>query len=292
MQLYVADYIADTTHLTLEEHGAYLLILMAMWRAGGRIASDDVTMRQICRVSQKRWVAIKARVIAMLDAGDGFFTQKRLVEEYEKAAHKSAARKTSGSVGGKVSALKRKKTPQANAAPKSKHLPDVRDQNQKKEVKEKKGAVAPMFPDIQFPPWWPTKEWADFVQHRRQIGRPLTQVAVEKAIARLTSLRAAGQDPKAVLDQASLAGWRGLFPVNENRGPGSAPKPAQEPTVQQWVYRLVGWFDGHPDTGVLLAEPKGTWDRAWGPTPTDEAGCKAPPEAWAEFRRLHPGKAA
>ena len=32
MQFYVADYLADTTHLTAEEHGAYMLLLFSYWQ--------------------------------------------------------------------------------------------------------------------------------------------------------------------------------------------------------------------------------------------------------------------
>jgi len=42
IQLYVADYLADTIHLETDEHGAYLLIIMNYWQTGQQIPENRI----------------------------------------------------------------------------------------------------------------------------------------------------------------------------------------------------------------------------------------------------------
>ena len=117
MQLYVADYLGDTQHLTTEQHGAYLLILMAMWRAGGALSDDATRLARIARVSPARWKRVGSDVLAFFDHEAGKLTQKRLRREIEKASDISRKRSSAGARGGTAKALKTRHMPMTNAKP-------------------------------------------------------------------------------------------------------------------------------------------------------------------------------
>lgn len=52
--LYVADFVADTLHLTAEQTGAYVLLLMHYWQHRG-LPSDDRILSRISRVHPPHW---------------------------------------------------------------------------------------------------------------------------------------------------------------------------------------------------------------------------------------------
>ena len=85
MPLYVADYLADTAHLSAAEHGAYLLLIMHYWTKG-KLPDDEEAIRRITRLTTRQWS--QSRDVLRSLFGDGW-CHKRIDEELGKAIEKS-----------------------------------------------------------------------------------------------------------------------------------------------------------------------------------------------------------
>lgn len=102
MPFFVDAYLADTTHLSTEEHGAYLLLLMAMWRRGGGIPDDDKDNARMVGLTPRQWSAMKPRVVCFFArTPDGGWTQKRLQKEWEYLVHRRSVAQANGRLGGR-----------------------------------------------------------------------------------------------------------------------------------------------------------------------------------------------
>ena len=106
LPLSTSAYLADTQHLSLPQHGAYMLILMTMWRAGGWIDDDERKLATICKTTVKKWRQIAGDVRALLIIRDGKLSQKRLLSEVEIVLNMVARNRENGSAGGRAKALK------------------------------------------------------------------------------------------------------------------------------------------------------------------------------------------
>jgi uncharacterized protein YdaU (DUF1376 family) len=115
LPLSTSAYIADTQHLTTAHHGAYFLILMAMWRAGGWLNDDERLLANITKTTIDKWRKLSIIIRPLLVAQDGKLTQKRLYAEAMKQLRKIEKARECGSRGGKAKALKLQESPLANA---------------------------------------------------------------------------------------------------------------------------------------------------------------------------------
>ena len=87
LPLYTDAFVADTLHLTPEEVGAYLLLLMAAWRTPDcTLPDNDQILARIARVSPQKWRLIKGQLRAFWESQPGGkLSQKRLSKEHSKA---------------------------------------------------------------------------------------------------------------------------------------------------------------------------------------------------------------
>lgn len=112
-------YLADTSHLTMAEHGGYLKLLIAMWRSGGYLPNDDKKLARFAAASEKEWFKVKPHLMEFFTEIDGQITQARLLDELEKARDRS--RKASDNARSKY--RKTKEVPHADAQRKRSETP-------------------------------------------------------------------------------------------------------------------------------------------------------------------------
>jgi uncharacterized protein YdaU (DUF1376 family) len=123
MPLYIGDYLADTTRLTTEQHGAYLLLLMDYWR-NGPPPDDPVVLQQITKLSPVAWNSHQAVLMRFFTKGsDGLLHQKRA--DVEKS--KSEFYRDRASHGGQARAEKAARDSSGRFAPASHQFDDQLD---------------------------------------------------------------------------------------------------------------------------------------------------------------------
>jgi len=85
--VYIGDYLADTMHLSTEQHGAYLLLLFHLWRRG-ILQDDDVVLAQITGLSIKAWSTCRTVLAEFFEIRDGLWHHGRVERERIKVATK------------------------------------------------------------------------------------------------------------------------------------------------------------------------------------------------------------
>jgi uncharacterized protein YdaU (DUF1376 family) len=99
MSFHIGDYKKDTGHLSTEQHGAYLLLIMHYWTTGG-LPDDDEQLARITGLTLREWRKHRSTIAALFK--DGPWRHKRIDRELAEADEKYQRRAAAGSRGGKA----------------------------------------------------------------------------------------------------------------------------------------------------------------------------------------------
>ena len=108
LPFYVGDYLRDTSDLSTEEHGAYLLLLFHAWPTGGRITSDQRRLARIAKVVDlDRWREIWDRIGEFWKREGDHLVQGKMGRVREWAMGKRQSASDRGKEGARAKAQKR-----------------------------------------------------------------------------------------------------------------------------------------------------------------------------------------
>lgn len=260
MPLYVADYLKDTRHLSTEEHGAYLLLLMTAWTSDGALPADDDRLRRLTGMDAKAWKASRSVLLEFFTRDGDTWRHKRVDSEIIKARDISAER----SEAGKRGAAARWGSPDGNCHSPANGKRMAKPLTSEKQTDAPSPSPSPLEeePDgspsksagarFALPDWVPEAEWLGFCEMRRRIKAPLTDRAKGGIIRELSKLAEDGHPPGRVLDQSTTNAWRGVFPLKDGTDERALarlqPAPAYRPDpVWDRFKQLRDEFDANPD---------------------------------------------
>ncbi|HFN5156484.1 DUF1376 domain-containing protein [Escherichia coli] len=232
MQLYIADYLADTMHLSAEEHGAYLLLMFNYWQTGKPIPKNRLA--KIARLTNERWADVEPSLQEFFCDNGEEWVHLRIEEDLasvrEKLTKKSAA--------GKASVQARRSRKEADVQTKQERNltgvqtdvevvfeHDVNTKATNKDTDKDLKTDPPLNPprgnrgvkkfdplDIALPNWISVSLWREWVEFRQALRKPIrTEQGANGAIRELEKFRQQGFSPEQVIRHSIVNEYQGLF---------------------------------------------------------------------------------
>ncbi|HDS4411622.1 TPA: DUF1376 domain-containing protein [Escherichia coli] len=232
MQLYIADYLADTMHLSAEEHGAYLLLMFNYWQTGKPIPKNRLA--KIARLTNERWADVEPSLQEFFCDNGEEWVHLRIEEDLasvrEKLTKKSAA--------GKASVQARRSRKEADVQTKQERNltgvqtdvevvfeHDVNTKATNKDTDKDLKKDPPLNPprgnrgvkkfdplDIALPNWISVSLWREWVEFRQALRKPIrTEQGANGAIRELEKFRQQVFSPEQVIRHSIANEYQGLF---------------------------------------------------------------------------------
>lgn len=223
---HIGDYLRDTLHLSAIEDLVYRRMLDLYYASEKPLPLEFNWLCKLLRLhDDKEREAVKEILRQFFDQTESGWRNKRADKEIRLSYQRAKVARANGKRGG------RPKT-QRVISGLAKHNPTLtqekatqnqnQNQNQYPKPKEEIKAVASL------PDWLPLEAWKAWLEVRQKNRAPNTPRALTLALQSLERLKGEGHDPAAVLENATVRGWRGLFPPPKAAASGDLSKLIRE----------------------------------------------------------------
>jgi uncharacterized protein YdaU (DUF1376 family) len=260
MPLWIGPYLANTLHLNRAQHGSYCLLIMACWKAGGRLPANDATLANIARCSPREWRAERDVFAAFFEVGGEWWTHDRVLAELDKARAFKDKQTQNGSKGGRPP-NPNKTQAKPNGIPNGTTSPTPLPSSV-----TTTSSVTPSAPPASRATLL-TDEWEPTEGGVKDLRAELSWINDDLWDSRMKQFR----DwcvANAVRTFDPAASWRGF--MRQTRKPFESKQWAKAgdaslmPALEEWGPRMTGW-----------QQSKFWRPERWGPPP-GESGCRVP----------------
>jgi uncharacterized protein YdaU (DUF1376 family) len=208
MQLYVAEYLADTAHLSTLEHGAYLLLLFNYWQRGKPLNSSDARLASVARMSNDQWLSVREVLSEFFTVTDTEWIHQRVERDLAKVSEKQG----NASRAGKASAYKRGNSLFNERSTDDEPLiTDTDTDTDTEQIKKHKKQEIPLPSGRELEvAGLKLEDYKSYMAVRKAKRQPFAdERARDKWIAKWKKFYAAGYDTAAMFDQMISSGWVG-----------------------------------------------------------------------------------
>jgi|GEM_PF-627935 len=272
IQLYVADYLADTMHLTTEEHGAYLLLIFNYWQTGKPIPKKRLA--SVARMLNERWTDVEETLSEFFNDTGTHWQHDRIDADLLAVNEKQIKASRAGKASAAARAAKKKQTaiPPEKPGGANGRLTDVEQTLQQKgnhkdtdkdketdtdtDTENKKNKQKKSGLDYSGWPEQPSAQvLADWLAMRKRLKADVSQTVINRFRKELELAHQAGVSVDDCLAECVTRNWRGFeFQWLLNAGyqgqtqtPKNQARAKRDAEVDDWVNGTTTSMFGQPE---------------------------------------------
>ena len=236
-QFNIADYRKDTGHLSHEEHGIYRALIDQCYLDEQPLTLDIRSLMRKLRLTSDQKETLELILGDFFIKTDNGYENTRITAELQRLYAKSEKARASAKVrwdanapDKDANAMRTHSERNANGMLPINPIPSNASKMLTKEIPKE------INPD----------SWQEFLKHRKEIRKPLSELAKTKAMNAIIGL--SFDDQATCIDKTIQNRWTGLFPEKSNEANKRTDKPeSHHATVVKMLRTRIA--DGDPGAG-------------------------------------------